>query len=62
MAAIRLIPEIEERLKVLAEKTGRTKSYFMRQAIILYLEKMEKYYDKVIIPKSFYDSEKEDDM
>jgi len=44
MIAIRLPDEIEKRLEELAKKTGRTKSYYVRQAIFEYLEDMEDYY------------------
>jgi RHH-type rel operon transcriptional repressor/antitoxin RelB len=44
MLAIRLPDEIEERLEKLAKKTGRTKSYYVRQAILEYLEDLEDYY------------------
>lgn len=44
MLAIRLPEEIEKRLEELAKKTGRTKSYYVRQAILEYLEDMEDYY------------------
>lgn len=44
MLAIRLPDEIEKRLDELAKKTGRTKSYYVRQAILEYLEDMEDYY------------------
>ncbi|MFY9985439.1 MAG: DUF6290 family protein [Chthoniobacterales bacterium] len=44
MLAIRLDPEIEERLAQLAEKTGRTKTFYAREAILEYLEDMEDYF------------------
>ena len=44
MLAIRLPAEIEERLAKLAEKTGRTKTYYATQAIIQQLEDIEDYY------------------
>ena len=44
MLAIRLPDDIEERLEKLAKKTGRTKSYYVRQAILEYLEDLEDYY------------------
>lgn len=44
MLAIRLPDEIEKRLEELAKKTGRTKSFYVRQAILEYLEDMEDYY------------------
>lgn len=44
MLAIRLKPEIEKRLADLAKKTGRTKTFYARQAIIQHLEDLEDYY------------------
>ena len=41
MLSIRLTPEITERLDLLADKTGRTKSFYAREAILRYLEDME---------------------
>ena len=34
MLALRLPPEIEKRLATLAKKTGRTKSFYAREAIL----------------------------
>ena len=44
MLAIRLSAEIEQRLERLAQKTGRTKTFYAREAILEYLEDMEDYY------------------
>ena len=44
MLAIRLDPSIEERLEKLAKKTGRTKTFYAREAILEHLEDMEDYY------------------
>lgn len=44
MLAIRLPEEIENRLSELAARTGRTKTYYARQAILEKLEEMEDYY------------------
>jgi RHH-type transcriptional regulator, rel operon repressor / antitoxin RelB len=41
MLAIRLPPEIEKQLERLAKKTGRTKTFYARQAILTYLEDLE---------------------
>ena len=41
MLSVRLAPEIMERLELLAHKTGRTKSFCAREAILRYLEDME---------------------
>jgi len=42
--AIRLEPEIESRLAALAKKTGRTKTFYAREAILEHLEDLEDYY------------------
>jgi RHH-type rel operon transcriptional repressor/antitoxin RelB len=39
--SVRLAPEIIDRLELLAHKTGRTKSFYAREAILRYLEDME---------------------
>lgn len=44
MLALRLPKEIEERLEALARKTGRSKSYYVCQAILEYLDDLEDYY------------------
>ena len=44
MLAIRLPDEIEKRLESLAAKTGRTKSFYVREAIMEHLEDIEDYY------------------
>ena len=44
MLAIRLPAELEKRLEKLAKKTGRTKSFYVRQAIFEYLEDLEDFY------------------
>jgi len=44
MLAIRLPPDIEKRLADLAERTGRSKSYYTRQAIPEHLDDLEDYY------------------
>jgi RHH-type rel operon transcriptional repressor/antitoxin RelB len=41
MLALRLPPEIEKRLGALAKKTGRTKSYYAREAILRHIEDIE---------------------
>jgi len=43
MLGIRLEPELERRLARLAKKTGRSKSYYARQAIRQFLEDREDY-------------------
>lgn len=44
MLAIRLPEEIEERLSSLAKQTGRTKTFYAREAILRYLEDLEDVY------------------
>ena len=44
MLAIRLDPEVEARLDHLAKSTGRTKSFYAREAIMEHLEDLEDYY------------------
>jgi len=44
MLAVRLPPELEARLADLAEKTGRTKSFYARAAIEEYIADLEDYY------------------
>jgi len=44
MLALRLPPEIEKRLDALAKKTGRSKSYYVREAILRHLEDLEDYH------------------
>jgi RHH-type transcriptional regulator, rel operon repressor / antitoxin RelB len=44
MLAIRLSPETEARLEALAKRTGRTKSYFAREAINEHIGDLEALY------------------
>ncbi len=44
MLAIRLPGEIESRLSALAKRTGRSKTFYAREAILAYLEDIEDYY------------------
>jgi RHH-type transcriptional regulator, rel operon repressor / antitoxin RelB len=44
MLAIRLTPEIENRLERLAKKTGRTKTFYAREAIMEHLDDLEDIY------------------
>jgi RHH-type rel operon transcriptional repressor/antitoxin RelB len=44
MLAIRLEPEIEARLSDLAKKTGRTKTFYAKQAILEHLDDLEDLY------------------
>jgi RHH-type rel operon transcriptional repressor/antitoxin RelB len=43
MLGIRLEPALEKRLEKLAKRTGRSKSYYAREAIRQYLEEREDY-------------------
>jgi RHH-type rel operon transcriptional repressor/antitoxin RelB len=42
--AIRLPPEVEARLAALARKTGRTKTFYAREAILEHLDDLEDLY------------------
>jgi RHH-type rel operon transcriptional repressor/antitoxin RelB len=42
--ALRLPPEIEARLEDLAKRTGRSKSFYAREAILEHLEDLEDLY------------------
>ena len=42
--SIRLSPETEQRLDLIAARTGRTKAYYLREIIEQGLEEMEDYY------------------
>jgi len=44
MLALRLPAEIEIRLDSLAKKTGRSKSFYAREAILRHLEDLEDYH------------------
>ena len=44
MIAVRLPPAVEKRLQRLARKTGRTKTFYVREAILQHLEDLEDYY------------------
>lgn len=44
MLAIRLPAEIEQRLHALAAATGRTKTFYAREAILRHLEELEDIY------------------
>jgi len=43
MLGVRLEPELEARLERLAKKTGRSKSYYAKEAIRQFLEDREDY-------------------
>ncbi len=44
MLALRLPEDIEERLESLAKATGRSKSYYAREAILTHLSELEAIY------------------
>jgi RHH-type rel operon transcriptional repressor/antitoxin RelB len=44
MLAIRLPPDIEARLAELAKRTGRTKSFYVREAVLNHLDELEDLY------------------
>ncbi|WP_338415927.1 TraY domain-containing protein [uncultured Sphaerotilus sp.] len=44
MLAIRLPPDIEDRLNALAQRTGRTKTFYAREAILEHLDDLEDLY------------------
>ena len=44
MLAIRLSEDIEARLESLAKATGRTKTFYAREAILEYIEDLEDFY------------------
>lgn len=44
MLSLRLSNDIENRLAQLAESTGRTKSFYAKEAIVKYLDEMEETY------------------
>lgn len=44
MLAVRLSSVVEKRLDNLAKKTGRTKTYYAREAILTHLEELEDKY------------------
>ena len=44
MVTLRLPPDIEKRLDLLAKATGRSKSFYAREAILRHLEDLEDYH------------------
>ena len=65
MIAIRLPADIDDRLTALAKRTGRTKTYYAREAILRLIDDMEDTYiaierlEKPGIRLSMNDAEKE---
>ena len=43
MLAIRLPDELEARLQALAERTGRSRSFYVRRAVLEHLDDLEDY-------------------
>lgn len=68
MLSIRLPENIQKRLDLLAQKTGRTKTYYAKEAIIAHLEEPEDIYialDRLEKPTkrwSLSELEREDDV
>lgn len=44
MLDVKLPEEIESRLEVLVQRTGRSKEYFVREAVLAYLDDLEDIY------------------
>lgn len=44
MLAVRLPDDVEQRIEALARQTGRTKSFYVREALVEYLDDLEDYY------------------
>jgi RHH-type rel operon transcriptional repressor/antitoxin RelB len=49
MLGIRLEPELEKKLEDLAHKTGRSKSYYAREAIRNFIEEREDYLKAIAV-------------
>lgn len=49
MLGIRLEPELEKKLEDLAHETGRSKSYYAREAIKTFLEDREDYLKAIAV-------------
>lgn len=57
MLTVRLPKELEERLELLTQTTKRTKSFYIKEALIKYLEDMEDFYttiDRISKPHANY--------
>jgi RHH-type rel operon transcriptional repressor/antitoxin RelB len=44
MLTVRLPEKIEARLRALAERTGRSESFYVREAVLEHLDDLEDYY------------------
>ena len=49
MLAIRLPESIEKRLEKLAKRTGRTKTFYAREAILKHIEDLEDVYEAELV-------------
>ncbi|MCB9480930.1 MAG: TraY domain-containing protein [Desulfobacteraceae bacterium] len=56
MLAIKLPEEIEKRLSILAKRTGRTETFYAKEAILKYMEDLEDTYLAETAYKKFEDS------
>lgn len=56
MLAVRLPPDLEKRLDALSKKTGRPKSYYMREALERQLEDIEDTYLAEVAYRDFLKS------
>lgn len=59
MLAVRLSKDLEERLERLAQKTNRTKSFYVKKALEQYLEDEEDYQDAVAAYEEYLKSGKQ---
>lgn len=57
MLAVRLSADVEKRLEALAARTGRTKTFYAREAIEAHLEDLEDFYLAEERMKEFRDEE-----
>jgi RHH-type rel operon transcriptional repressor/antitoxin RelB len=57
MLAIRLSADVEKRLEALAERTGRTKTFYAREAIEAHLDDLEDFHLAEERIKSFRDGD-----
>lgn len=57
MLAVRLSEDVEERLEALAARTGRTKTFYAREAIEAHLDDLEDFYLAEDRMKSFRDED-----
>jgi RHH-type transcriptional regulator, rel operon repressor / antitoxin RelB len=58
--ALKVSPELDKRLTTLSKKTHRSKSFYAREALELYIEDLEDYYLAIAIkdnPGKIYSSE-----